>query len=197
LHWSARFDSKVLIPVGSIGYIVPMKPQGKTILVTGFPGVGKTTLIREISRQFQHLHPAGFYTSEIRDKGRRKGFRLIDLNGRKIILAHVEISSRSRVGTYGVDIEAFETYLHDSGLLQTLSPLIIIDEIGKMECLSPQFVSLVRSILASDRDLIATVAMKGSGFIDEIKQRYDSRLFELTIKNRDSLASEIIGYYSS
>jgi nucleoside-triphosphatase len=174
-----------------------MPSTSKQIFITGLPGTGKTTLIRAISGRLRHLRPAGFYTAEIRVKGRRKGFRLIDFNGRELILAHVEISSHFRVGAYGVDIESFETYLHESDLMNPSSPLIIIDEIGKMECLSPMFVTLVESILDSQHNLIATVAMKGTGLIGEIKQRHESGLIEITHKNRDSLASEISGYFSS
>jgi nucleoside-triphosphatase THEP1 len=42
--------------------------------------------------------------------------------------------------------------------------------------------------------LIATVAMKGGGLIEEIKKRDDIKLFEVTQNNRESLLSEILSY---
>ena len=35
------------------------------ILITGLPGVGKTTLIRELAKRLAEYHPAGFYTEGI------------------------------------------------------------------------------------------------------------------------------------
>jgi nucleoside-triphosphatase len=45
----------------------------KNLLITGLPGVGKTTLIKKLSEELKHLHPAGFYTEEIREQGQGKG----------------------------------------------------------------------------------------------------------------------------
>jgi nucleoside-triphosphatase len=61
-----------------------------------------------------------------------------------------------------------------------------------MECLSPKFRRLIKEILESEKMLIATVAFKGSGLIEEIKKRDDVRLFEVTQKNRNSLLTEIL-----
>ncbi len=58
------------------------------ILVTGVPGIGKTTLIVRILGVIKHLRAVGFYTREIRQGGIRKGFELIDLSGRKSLLSH-------------------------------------------------------------------------------------------------------------
>jgi nucleoside-triphosphatase len=166
----------------------------KNILLTGLPGVGKTTLIRRLSEELKNLHPAGFYTKEIREKGVRKGFELISLDGKKGLLSHVEIKSPYRVGKYRVDVKGFEGFLDSIAFFAPETKLIIIDEIGKMECLSPEFKRLIKEILDSEKIVIATIAFKGSGLIEEIKKRNDVRLFEITEKNRDSLLSEILSY---
>lgn len=61
-----------------------------------------------------------------------------------------------------------------------------------MECLSDQFEKLLEQILDSEKWVIATVALKGSGPIERVKKRQDIRLFEITQKNRDALFSEIL-----
>ena len=62
-----------------------MKEFPKHLLITGRPGVGKTTLIK---RLIPALPPAGgFYTEEIRSCGERVGFKIVTLAGEEGILA--------------------------------------------------------------------------------------------------------------
>ena len=81
------------------------------LLITGLPGTGKTTLLVRLARSLAEFRPAGFYTEEIRERGERLGFRLMSLDGRKGILAHVEFRGKERVGRYCVDVKGFEAFL--------------------------------------------------------------------------------------
>jgi len=60
----------------------------KNLLVTGLPGVGKTTLIRKPAESLKSLRPVGFYTEEMREGGERKGFELVSLEGKRGVLSH-------------------------------------------------------------------------------------------------------------
>jgi len=168
-----------------------MIQPAKNILVTGNPGVGKTTLVRKLTDMLREFRPAGFYTAEIRQGGIRQGFKLVDLSGSHLVLSHVNIRSPYRVGKYGVDIAAFESYLDTGSLKVCTAGLFIIDEIGKMECYSSKFIRNVIELLDSDKRVLATIAQKGSGPIEAIKRRGDVRLIEVTLRNRDSLAADI------
>jgi len=169
-----------------------MTSPRKHILITGLPGVGKTTLIKKVSEQLRDLHSVGFYTAEIRERGVREGFELVSFDGRRGVLSHTDIEGPQRVGKYGVDIKGFEDFLDSISFLNPSINLIIIDEIGKMECLSHKFRLLIKKILDSEKRLIATIALKGSGVIEEIKKRDDIRLIEITHSNRESLVSEVL-----
>ncbi|MCX6681720.1 MAG: AAA family ATPase [Methanoregula sp.] len=168
------------------------RPDRKNILINGAPGSGKTTLVRTIAHNLHDLCPVGFYTAEIRINGIRQGFELVSLSGERRILSHVTINSPHRVGKYKVDINGFEEFCTALPLGDTRHPLIIIDEIGKMECMSAQFRQMVEQALISDTIVLATIALKGDRFIEGIRQRDDVELFTVSQQNRHILPDLII-----
>jgi nucleoside-triphosphatase len=163
------------------------------VLMTGLPGVGKTTLIQSLVKRLAAYQPAGFYTEEIRGpQGTREGFRLISLSGLQLILSHVNYGGPHRVGRYRVDLAGFERLLGQLNLPHTPSQLIVIDEIGKMECLSQRFKHEITMLLDSPRVLIASIAIKGDEFIRRVKDRPDCRLVTVTKQNRDRLVDDLL-----
>ena len=172
-----------------------MDRERKNILVTGLPGIGKTTLIKQLVYELSRYSLRGFYTEEIRYKGERKGFQLVSLNGKRSILAHslhVLIDSPYRIGKYRVDVSAFDSFLDSLSLPESEDGIIIIDEIGKMECLSVKFVRLIQDLLDSKNIVIATIAHTDGGIKGKIKEREDVRLFKMNLENRDRLREEIM-----
>jgi nucleoside-triphosphatase len=172
-----------------------MKPRGfvpKNILITGQPGIGKTTLIKNVAGELADLHPVGFYTEEIIENGIRRGFELISLSGQRELLSHVDIKSPYRVSKYGVDIKRFEAFLDFIPFFDRGTEIVIIDEIGKMECFSNKFKTVVEQLLDSEKIFISTIALRGSEFIAEVKKRNNIKLLEMSLANRNSLLSEML-----
>lgn len=77
------------------------------------------------------------------------------------------------------------------------SVVYLVDEIGRMECLSPEFVRTMRRLLDSGRPLVATIAQHGGGFIDEVKRRPDVEVWTVTRENRDALAGRIVEWVTA
>lgn len=165
---------------------------GLNLLVTGKPGVGKTTFVeRVVDRLRGSLRLAGFTTTEVRgpDKQRR-GFRIVTVHGKQAELARVGLRSRVRVGRYGVNVEAFERLVLPE-LARGDVDLIVIDEIGKMECASDRFRSAVEKALDASVNVLATLGLSDLPFLQAVRQRPDVELLTLTERNRDSLVAEL------
>jgi nucleoside-triphosphatase len=170
-----------------------MRSKSAKILLTGLPGCGKTTAIMRILDDLDRRKAAGFYTEEIRENNSRKGFRWTTLDGNTGILAHVNIKGPHKVAKYGVDVRAFErSVVPLLDIERGDADLFVIDEIGKMECFSREFVTAIRWLFASDRSVLASVAKKGGGLISEVKGHPGTKLFNLTQQTRDKIIEEIL-----
>lgn len=202
-------------------------PEPRNVLLTGRPGVGKTTVVRRLAERLAPapvtadaggpdgggdvgpgggdpadrsgldaapppLRVAGFLTEEIREGGERAGFRAVELPGGEArTLAHREIEGEPRVADYGVDVETVDA-LATGALARERSPDVwIVDEIGKMECLSHRFVEAVRRLLDGGTPAVATVGAGGTDFMEEVRRRPDAELWRVTRDNRDELPARL------
>jgi nucleoside-triphosphatase len=165
------------------------KDERRHVLITGSPGVGKTTLIASLVVRLPGT-TTGLLTREVRESGVRKGFTIETLDGEHARLAEVSSSGACRVGKYRVLTESIRDVAVPAILRR--ADFIVIDEIGKMETLSEDFVRAVHTVLAGPSVVIATIAAGGNAIIEEIRLRRDVRLFEVTRANRNSLADAIL-----
>lgn len=158
------------------------------IFLSGPPGIGKTTAIKRVVEELAGLWLVGFTTDEVRVGGRRRGFKIITLDGREGVLADVGIRSPWRVGRYGVDVEGFERLV--CPLLEREADeadAVVIDEVGKMECLSERFCRAAERLADAPIPMVATIGARGGGLIAGLKRRSDARLLTLTHANRDEV----------
>jgi len=165
---------------------------GHNLLLTGRPGIGKTTVIRRTLDLLPPLEWSGFTTDEIRGPHGRLGFQARRLDGRAIVFAHVSFPGPHRVGRYGVDVATFE-----QEILPALDPqrrdvaLFVVDEIGRMECLSAAFRSRVWALLDDERPVLGTVALRGLELAERVRRRTDVEIVEVTMANRGPLPERL------
>jgi nucleoside-triphosphatase len=169
----------------------------KNIFITGLPGCGKTTLIMEILKEL-NFGAGGFYTSEIKEGGRRLGFTIKTLNGQEGVLAHVNIKSPFRVSKYKVNIKDLE----DIGVKSILDSLrenkmIVIDEVGAMEMKSEEFKKAVETALNSKNKVLGTIKLIPDPFTNKIKKRKNVKILYLTRENREKVKEKIISFLES
>lgn len=173
----------------------------KNIFITGKPGCGKTTLIMEALRDLNLLSrrsldegggAGGFYTQEIKEGNVRKGFKIITLDNKEGVLAHVDIKSSYRVSKYKINIKDLEEIAVNS-IFEALreNKIIVIDEIGKMELFSEKFKEGVLCALNSKNKVLATMKLMPDPFTNRIRKRKDTKIFYLTRENFQRIKKEI------
>ena len=161
------------------------------ILISGYPGIGKTTLIKKIIAKL-NCKIDGFFTTEKKEAGKRTGFFITDFHGNQEVLAHLDLKSPYRISYYGVNVRAFET-IGIPALTRALAnaDLIVIDEIGKMEMFSEKFCDILDNIFDSRKPVIATIKAKDCKLTAKLKAREDVSIFHLTRENRDEMENII------
>jgi nucleoside-triphosphatase len=166
------------------------------LLLSGRPDIGKTTTLERVADQLRDdgTTIAGFVTREIReDDGTRVGFRLVPFDGEQATLAHVDHPPPT-ISKYGVDLEALESVVVDTLDPDLEADIFLVDEIGKMECMSDKFIDAVRTLLDDDRPVVATVGTAGWGFMGEVEERQDTEVREIEKGNREQMPDEIVGW---
>ncbi len=168
-----------------------MKPA---YLLTGRPGTGKTSLIKAALAGLP-VRAGGFYTEEIRREGARLGFRLVTLDGQEAVLSHIDFSKRFRVGKYGVDVAALEK-VGVTALKKAADEcdLAVVDEIGKMELLSPDFRQAVTGLIGGVKRLLGTIMLPSHPFADAIKRHANVRLVTLTREGYQKTLEDVRGW---
>jgi nucleoside-triphosphatase len=161
----------------------------KPVLICGSPGTGKTTLVQLLAERFGKSNCVGFFSQENRVKSKRTGFFWETFDGKRGNLADLSAGT-PRVGKYRVDLESFESML--PGLTKISNDkILMIDEVGKMECLSEKFRALLSEWEKCKCKRIFTVPMYGTPFIEQFKTRNREHLIHLTRSNREELLEHL------
>lgn len=172
------------------------------LLITGRPGVGKSTLFSSIVREAasRGCHVGGFSAPEVRSRGRRIAFKIVALDtNEEGFLAKVGSGGGPRIGRYTVVVpDVLRVAVPALKRALESADIIAIDEVGPMELLVPELREAILSAAGSEKPLIAVYHKRLRSYDPEV---YNALILrgcnvEVTEVNRDSLrraASAISG----
>jgi nucleoside-triphosphatase len=174
---------------------------GNIWLVTGPPGIGKSTIVSRVVLRLKGrgVIVGGCTTVEKRAKAQRVGFEVRNLTtGAQGELASLTGGLGPRVGKYRVNLGDLAS-VGAKGLLDAAasSELIVIDEVGPMELVSPEFRRAVKVCIESGKPILAVIHERmEDDLLTELRGKAKV-LFEVDDNNRDevaeSLGSELSG----
>lgn len=167
------------------------------VLLTGAPGVGKSTIIGKVANILGQK-AGGFLTTEVRDKdGLRSGFQIVALHGERMLLASTNPSYKSAhwqpFGRYWVNGDAVEQVAIPA-IVHAIreAQVVIVDEIGPMELLSAAFCDVVWRLLDGNCPVIGTIVERPHPVADLIKQHNRVQLCVVTAATRDRLPQQVM-----
>ena len=166
------------------------------LLLTGSPGVGKTTVLTKTVSLLKDkgYSVGGMISREVRENGVRVGFQIIDLSSQKRgWLAHVNQKTGPQVGKYRVNLEDLEI-IGAQAISYAVEncDVVAVDEVGPMELFSEKFKGATRKALESTKLVITVVHGKAKDkLINDAKNMKEAETYTVTTENRDKL-SEII-----
>jgi nucleoside-triphosphatase len=162
------------------------------ILVTGKPGIGKTSILRRAVKELKNRkhEVGGMICREVREGGVRVGFEIMDLSTEtRGWLAHVNQPTGPKIGKYHVNLTDLEV-VGVGAILDALqnADILAVDELGPMEFSSAAFSKALVKAVESSKPLIGTIHYGlENPIIDSIKKREETEIFKVTYKNRENL----------
>lgn len=172
--------------------------QKRVLLLTGSPGVGKTTLLLKVVEALKSkgYSVGGMISREIRSGGTRIGFEILDLadNSKRGWLAHINQKTGPQVGKYRVNLKDLDC-VGVEAILKAVREynVIVIDEIGPMELFSKNFRKAVLQALESGKLVVGVVHWKARDkIVDLVKRHEAAEMFTVTFKNRDKLHQMVV-----
>lgn len=169
------------------------------ILLTGKPGIGKSTIIKNFLQLYSGKKNGIVITRMLDGNGENQGFKAENLKGETKTIAHRKnVHSDIVIGNgHMVDISAIDTFVVPELLLSDSSDVLtIIDEIGRMQSYSVKFIEAVRKLIKSNNPLLGTIVFDDEPFAREFKSNPQVILVLVTKENKDQLPSILNTMYS-
>lgn len=187
----------------------------KNIFISGKKRVGKSSLMRELYFSLS-LDVAGFFTQRIYGKDKDVcAFRLVDFanvdkNKRKTYTLEIH-GAQLHAPNFALeypntffrnDANIFDTkrVFDEAGAnilklgIKSKKPMLIIDEIGRLESGSKAHLSALKSALDSPKILLGVLQLGDYELLNSIKNRADCKIFYMDESNVEEVRVDIINH---
>ena len=191
-----------------------MEKTVNNYFLTGDKNSGKSSLIKKILEEIDY-YPAGYAVAREVDPLSQKPlvFRLVPALFLKtmgtqnlvsnfgeentLTMSHFDnvIAARESIDE---DFEVFPEVFNNYGveLLRLDVALVIMDELGRFETGAEKFKRKVFSLLASRKIVLGVLKAESNSFLDQIREREDTKLFEVKENNREKVEAEMFSLLS-
>ncbi len=171
------------------------------MILTGRPGSGKSTIVMKVVEEARKrgLKVGGITTPEVREGGVRVGFLIVDLlTGERVWMARKGLKSAFRVSKYGVDVEAIDRMSRKAirDVVEAVD-VVVVDEIGKMELFSEEFVKAVEKALESGKPFLGTMGLGiRHRLVERIRKDPSVRIVFVNPSNRQKVLGELLSLFA-
>ena len=163
------------------------------VLITGAPGVGKSTLIRRVLAELNR--PVfGFETKKetaLADGEKGSPVYIYEV-GKERRQSEENLAGWCEKRQNEVYKEVFDRYASKLRAPIPKGGIIVMDEIGTMESVSEEFRTAVMALLDGDVPVIAAVKHKDTPFLHGVRNHPKGICFHLTEENREELYGEVL-----
>lgn len=162
------------------------------MIITGPPKIGKSTILEKTIATLTKNHKSvlGCVVKEIKHHNTRIGFDLCFLPKQDTVLlasSQQELSGR-QIGRFYVSISTIDNtlipYMHTMSTDKT-HDVLVFDEIGRMQNLSPKFLAAVDKIMGSQKPLITTIVYDYEKWAQKYKDNSKHFIIDVNESNRD------------
>jgi len=171
-------------------------------LIVGEQGVGKSTLIHRVLKELS-LSVCGFQTRKeetMADQVLGSPLYIYEA-GQPHVQSLDNLVGHCKDKKPVVYIEGFDRFAEKLEQLmekerrgEKIDSLILMDEIGVMECRSERFCRAILELLNGEVPILAAVKYKDRPFLEQVRSHPNCRCFTITPENRDSLYEDVLAF---
>lgn len=175
--------------------LAAIETNSRLVLLMGRPGSGKTTVVLRavLLLRTDGLSVGGICSRERRAHGTRVGFEMVDL----ATDSHESLASTTgtgpRMGRYRVNLKGLAEFAAPAIVeASSRSDVIVCDEAGPMELLSPEFRRAVEGLLTASKPCLVVVhAEMADPLLEKLKKSEQAQLLEVTDETRNLLPETV------
>jgi len=155
----------------------------RILLLSGGADVGKSALIKRLAMRVEEDRRQGFFTESVYDGQQRIGFTVNSFNGESFLVAKTGYTTGVKLGRYGVDLNLLNKAMDRSISEIKAESVCLIDELGKLECLSDYFCQCIEALLVTPAVAVISSPLRGAALLTRVVSHPDVLQMKVTENN--------------